>query len=242
MDKKELWMQLRTYYFDHVVQPGLFDRIAAKFGNANPSYHAFAHKIARKHGWKTGFALKALNEYKKFIFLGLVSDFQVTPSKIIDVVWHEHILFSKAYREFCDQVIQQPFDHYPELVPMEDQTGQFSAQYLDTIELYKKEFDLEPPADIWGNTKFDQDRVKQNGYSSKKKEYSGDGGSYDSTPLYSHFESEPAASYPEFTGFGDGDFGGGGASGDFGSDSSSDGGGDSGGDGGGCSGGCGGGD
>jgi len=54
-------------------------------------------------------------------------------------------------------------------------------------ETRQKEFDLEPPADIWGHTKFDQDRVKQNGYSSKKKEYSGDGGSYDSTPLYSHF-------------------------------------------------------
>ncbi len=243
MDKKELWLQLRTYYFDHVVQPGLFDRIAAKFGNANPSYHAFAHKIARKHGWKTGFALRALNEYKKFIYLGLVSDFHVTPSKIIDVVWHEHLLFSKAYREFCDQVIHQPFDHFPELVPMEDQTGRFSAQYLDTITLYKKEFDLDPPVDIWGNTKFDQEQVKQNGFTSKKKETLGDSGSmYDSTPLYNHFESEPATSYPEFTGFGEGDFGGGGASGDFGSDSSSDGGGDSGGDGGGCSGGCGGGD
>lgn len=102
---------------------------------ANP-HHAFAHKIARKHGWKTSFALRALNEYKKFIFLGLVSDFHVTPSKIIDVVFSMNIFFfSKAYREFCEQVIQQPFDHFPELVPMEDQTGRFSAQYLDTIAL-----------------------------------------------------------------------------------------------------------
>jgi hypothetical protein len=241
MDKKELWMQLRHYYFEHVVNPGLFDRIAAKFDHANPSYHAFAHKIARKHGWKTGFALKALNEYKKFVFLGLVSDFQVTPSKIIDVVWHEHLLFSKAYRDFCEQVIRQPFDHYPELVPMEDQTGRFSAQYLDTLALYKKEFDLDPPADIWGDAKFDKEQVKRNGYQSKKKEYISDSGiSYDSTPLYTHFDAEPAASFPEFSGFGDGDAGGGGASGDF--SDGSDSGGDSGGDGGGCSGGCGGGD
>lgn len=240
MEKKEVWLRLRNYYFNHVVNPGLFDRIAAKFGKANPSYHAFAHKIAHKHGWKTPFALRALNEYKKFIFLGLVSDFQVTPSKIIDVVWHEHILFSKAYREFCEQVIGQPFDHYPELVPLEDQTGRFSAQYLDTIDLYKKEFSQDPPADIWGNTKFDQEQVKRNGYTSKKKESLSDSGdNYDSTPLYSYFESA-AASFPEFTGYGDGDFGGGGASGDF-SDGNSDSS-DGGSDGGGCSGGCGGGD
>lgn len=245
MDKKELWLQLRQYYFGHVVNPGLFDRIAAKFGNANPSYHAFAHKIARKHGWKTSFALRALNEYKKFVFLGLVSDFQVTPSKIIDVVWHEHILFSKAYREFCEQIIKQPFDHYPELMPMEDQTGRFSAQYLDTLALYKNEFDQYPPADIWGDAKFDKEQVKRNGYQSKKKETLVDSGSsYDSTPLFTQFEASPAASFPEFSGFGDGDFGGAGASGDFsdGDSGSSDSGGDSGGDGGGCSGGCGGGD
>ena len=27
--------------------------------------------------------------------------FGVTPSKVIDQVWHEHILFSRAYRDFC---------------------------------------------------------------------------------------------------------------------------------------------
>jgi hypothetical protein len=245
MDKKELWLKLRKYHFNHIVSPGLWDQITSRFGNADPSFMAFAGKIARKHGWKTHFALRALNEYKKFIYLGLVSDFQVTPSKIIDVVWHEHILFSKGYRDFCNEVIGQPFDHYPELVPAEQQTGRFSAQYLDTIELYRAEFGLEPPVDIWGDTKFDKEQVKRNGYQSAKKksnDNSNDGGSnmlIDSAPLYSHFESEPAMSYPEFNGFGGGDFGGGGSGSSW--DDSSDGGSDAGGDGGGCSGGCGGG-
>ena len=245
MHKKDLWLKLRNYTFDHVVSPGLWDKISARFGKTDPSLMAFAHKIGKKHGWTTPFTLRAINEYKKFIFLGLASDFQVTPSKIIDVVWHEHLLFSKAYREFCDQVIRQPFDHYPELVPMEDQTGRFSAQYLDTVALYKKEFDIDPPVAIWGDTKFDQEQVKKNGYQSKKKDTgTSDSGSdgiiYGNEPLYSHFESEPAVAYPEFSGYEGGDAGGGGASGDWG-DSSSDSGSDGGGDSGGCSGGCGGG-
>ena len=245
MDKKELWLKLKNYHFDHIVSPGLWDHITSRFGKADPSFRAFAGKIARKHGWKTHFALRALNEYKKFIYLGLVSDFLVTPSKIIDVVWHEHLLFSKAYRDFCNEVIEQPFDHYPELVPAEEQTGRFSAQYLDTIELYQAEFGLGPPVDIWGDTKFDKEQVRRNGYQSarkKRNDNSSDSGSstlIDTAPLHSHFESEPATAYPEFSGFGDGDFGGGGSSSSWGD--SSDGGSDAGGDGGGCSGGCGGG-
>ena len=126
MNKKSLWLRLRNYHFDHVVSPGLWDHITAKFGHTNPSLKAFAGKIARKHGWKNSFALHAIDEYKKFVYLGIISDFQVTPSKFIDVVWHEHILFSKAYREFCLDVIQQPFDHHPELLPMRDPTVRFS--------------------------------------------------------------------------------------------------------------------
>jgi hypothetical protein len=241
MNKKELWLRLKAYHFDHIVTPGLLEHITARFGHINPSAKAFARKVAKKHGWKNDFALKALGEYKKFIYLGLVSDFEVTPSKIIDTVWHEHLLFTKAYRDFCTHVIEQPFDHHPELLPMSDQTGRFSAQYLDTINLYKTEFDIEPPVDIWGDTKFDKDELEKNGYHSKKKKSSSiDGGGDSSTPLHSHFGSESAAAYPEFTGYEGGDFGGGGSSGGWGDggDSGSDGGGD----GGGCSGGCGGGD
>ncbi len=237
MNKKDLWLHLKAYQFDHIVPPGLWEHVTARFGKTDPSVKAFARKIAKKHDWKNNFAARALSEYKKFVYLGLISDFQVTPSKVIDVVWHEHLLFSKAYRDFCNEVIHQPFDHHPELLPMEDQTGRFSAQYLDTIELYKKEFDIEPPADIWGDTKFDKEQQKKGSYRSNKKQQNSNNNNsslYDGeAPLYACFASEPATAYPEFTGFGDGDAGGGGAGGEWGDSSGADGGG--------CSGGCGGG-
>jgi hypothetical protein len=239
MNKKTLWLKLKAYHFDHVVSPGLWKHITATFGGIDASVKAFAGKIARKHGWKNQFAIRALTEYKKFVYLGIVSEFQVTPSKFIDVVWHEHLLFSKAYRDFCNDVIEQVFDHHPELLPMADQTGRFSAQYLDTIDLYKKEFGVEPPADIWGTTKFDREQLKQDGYKSVRKKRNNDGAdsgwiATDNEPLHSYFDV--SESYTEFNG---GDFGGGGASGGWGDSTSSDSGG---GDGGGCSGGCGGGD
>lgn len=247
MNKKELWLKLRAYHFDHLVPTNLWQHISAAFGGPDAFSKAFAAKIARKHGWSNPFALKAISEYKKFVYLGVVSDFHVTPSKIIDVVWHEHILFTSAYRQFCDQVICYQFDHHPELVPMADETGRFNAQYLDTIELYANEFGFAPPTDIWGETKFDKEALKAKNYSSREKTvYTASSGSdsyYSDDALCTYFDGSPA------TEFGGGDFGGGGASGDWsdgnGHDSDSGGdsgdGGDGGDGGGGCSGGCGGG-
>lgn len=249
MNKKVLWLKLRGYHFDHLVPTNLWQHVSAAFGGTDAFSKAFAAKIARKHGWNNKFALKAISEYKKFVYLGVVSDFHVTPSKIIDVVWHEHILFTSAYRQFCHDVIHYQFDHHPELVPMADETGRFNAQYEDTVEFYISEFGFEPPADIWGETKYNKEKLREKNYSSREKTvYAVSDSSntyYSDDSLSSYFDGASSG-----TEFGGGDFGGGGASGDWsdGNDAgSSDSGGDSGGsdgggDGGGCSGGCGGGD
>ena len=238
MNKKDLWLRLKAYHFNHLVPPYLWIKVTAAFGGEDASTKAFADKIARKLQWKLRFALRAIREYKKFIYLGAVGDFVVTPSKIIDQVWHEHLLFTKAYRDFCTDVLGFSFDHNPELIPMTDQTGTFNAQYLDTLELYKKEFSIDPPEDIWSQPKFDKELVPINGYSSKKKTTTAGGDSgpyYSDTPLYTYFNSDTEM-LGEFGGVDGGDGSGAGASDSWSSDSDSSG--DSGSS---CSSGCGGG-
>ncbi|MCC7297299.1 MAG: hypothetical protein IT244_03105 [Bacteroidia bacterium] len=154
MNKKELWQKLFSYHFEQLVPTHLWDEIAAKFGGENPFTLAFADKLCRKYEWKKQFALKAIWEYKKFVFLGVISEFKVTPSSIIDQVWHEHLLFSVGYRKFCKDVIEHEFDHHPELTPSDTQTEAFQAQYYQTLVLYETEFGMQAPQDIWGNTKF----------------------------------------------------------------------------------------
>lgn len=154
MNKKELWLNIANYHFDHLVPIHLWDIIISKFGGENPSARAFNEKLSRKLNWDYNFAQKAIWEYKKFVYLGVISDFSVTPSKIIDQVWHEHILFSSGYRDFCRDIINYNFDHNPELIGIDIQTEIFQSQYCHTIELYKKEFGITPPIDIWGETKF----------------------------------------------------------------------------------------
>jgi hypothetical protein len=77
MNKMELWLRLKNYHFEHIISPGLWDLIRENFGGPDASTKAFASKIARKHGWNKPFALRAILEYKKFVYLGLVSDFYV---------------------------------------------------------------------------------------------------------------------------------------------------------------------
>ena len=152
--KKELWVRLRDYHFDNLVPPHLTDRVAAVFGGVDAPTQAFASKLSRKHGWTARFARHAIREYKKFVYLGVTNTIKVTPSKVIDVVWHEHLLFSRPYREFCDKVLEQPFDHNPELIAADDQTEIFNLQFEATLDAYEREFNCTPPQDVWGVTKF----------------------------------------------------------------------------------------
>jgi len=249
MNKKELWLRLKSYHFDDLVPASLWDHIQGKFGGTNASTKAFANKLARKLGWSYAFSLRAIHEYKKFVYLGVTSDFVVTPSQVIDQVWHQHLLFSKAYRKFCQEVIEYNFDHSPELVFADDQTGVYNAQYLDTLELYEKEFGMGLPSDIWGEPKFVERGKTAYSYRSRKKTTviaDGDGRSgtyYSDTPLCDFFDTSNGESFAEFGGFEGGDSGGGGAGGSWGDgDSSSDSSGSDSGSCSSCSSGCGGGD
>ena len=215
--KQKLWLALKAYNFEHLVPPHLSDQILSIFGGEDASKKAFAKKLSAKLGWSTDFALKAIDEYKKFVFLGVASDFNVTPSKVIDQVWHEHQLFTKGYREFCAEVIFTQFDHSPELVPIDTETGVFNAQYHETLQVYKTEFSIDPPEEIWGKPKFALEKISNSSnYTSKKKKRDSEylsSFSDDNTPLYLTFPSDEIThtSHPEFTGFGGGHFGGAGA-------------------------------
>ena len=226
--KKELWESLQDYHFANLVPTHLTDRVVEMFGGKDASSKAFASKLSRKLGWTSEFALRAITEYKKFVFLGVISTGNVTPSKVIDQVWHEHQLFTKAYREFCSEVIDKEFDHTPELIPVPQQTQQFNQQYLDTLALYRAEFNVEPPAAIWAVTKFDPNSLpakstdKNRPKASRKGGTAGDGIIYQNDPplytLVDAFESGGHSS-PGFHGFGGGSSGGGGATDDWGASS-----------------------
>lgn len=209
-ERKALWLRLRHYQFDHLVPAQLSNHVAALFGPHHASTRAFAGKLRRKLGWNGRFALRAIDEYRKFLFLGVVVDTPVTPSKVIDQVWHEHLLFTRGYREFCRDVLQHDFDHHPELVPVDAQTAAFSEQYERTLQRYVAEFNVLPPADIWGTPKFALEVTPRAKRPERRAETGGD------APLYLWFDGRDGGpstmDLPEFGGGGGFDGGGAGDS------------------------------
>jgi hypothetical protein len=236
--KAELWKRLRAYRFENLVPPQLVDKLATLF-EGDASTRAFAGKLGRKVGWDMRYALRAIEEYKRFLYLGMVSDFYVTPPKAIDKVWHEHLLFTRAYREFCRDVLGRDFDHAPELLPVQEQTEEFHAQYAATLSLYFDEFHSPPPFEIWGAPKFGMHAGSVKAAPRKKERRTrADDGSvyYDGSPLHISVDSSDLWS-EGFEGFGGGGgFSGAGSSGDYSAADASSGDGGSG-----CSSGCGGG-
>lgn len=89
-------------------------------------------------------------EYRKFLALQLLySEADIVPCKVVDEMWHRHILDTAAYREDCDAIFGRFLDHFPYF----GMRGEADAQalhdaYADTLDRYREAFG-EPPADTW---------------------------------------------------------------------------------------------
>ena len=88
-------------------QQQLYQRICA-YELDDPSHEiGFLAHLMRANGWSRPFALGAIDEYRKFVFLALEADHPVTPSDQVDQVWHLHLLFSDTYwNDFCPRVLK----------------------------------------------------------------------------------------------------------------------------------------
>jgi hypothetical protein len=69
------------------------------------SHLTFTDRLARENGWTYEFCIRAILEYKKFIYLICLSDQPVTPSDEVDQVWHLHLIYTQSYwKEFCGKL------------------------------------------------------------------------------------------------------------------------------------------
>lgn len=84
-----------------------------------------------------------LEEAIKFLILANDSTSHTcTPSRRVDLVWHEFILFTRLYAAFCQEYFGKFIHHEPAAA------GQScSAAYQHTLELYRQRFG--PPNTSW---------------------------------------------------------------------------------------------
>lgn len=109
----------------------------------------FTGRLARENGWSIEYSIRVIEEYKKFIFLLLVSQRPLTPSDQVDQVWHLHLLYTQSYWEdFCENTIQRKIHHGPTKGGTAEKT-KFTNWYEETKKKYLEVFKTEIPTDIW---------------------------------------------------------------------------------------------
>ncbi|MGB4772841.1 MAG: hypothetical protein WBP58_15355 [Chitinophagaceae bacterium] len=119
-----------------------------------PSEYGFTIRLADENFWTSSFTDQAILEYKKFMYLAATADTMVSPSEIVDQVWHQHLVFTRSYQDFCD-LLGKPVQHIPS-TQNKGEFEKFRRAKERTMIQYREAFG-EPPAAIWEHgSMFDQ--------------------------------------------------------------------------------------
>ncbi|MBX7226238.1 MAG: hypothetical protein K1X55_09415 [Chitinophagales bacterium] len=138
--QRRLWDRIRNFELDH----------------PNQAFN-FTDRLARENGWTYAYALAAVVEYKRFIFLICISDKPLSPSDQVDQVWHLHLIYTESYWiDFCKKTLFKKIHHGPTRGGKEEK-DKYEELYSFTLERYKEIFMENPPQDIWPSS---QERFK----------------------------------------------------------------------------------
>lgn len=131
----------------------LWEKIEAFNLDCPLAEYGFSTRLAAENAWTKNFTQKAIQEYKKFMYLAAMSDTMVSPSEIVDVVWHQHLVFTQSYTAFCE-ILGKSIHHFPSLHSKEDYS-RFKLAKERTARLYNENFGALPPQFWEYDTMFD---------------------------------------------------------------------------------------
>lgn len=95
-------------------------------------------RIMKEHGYTKEFSTKAVREVKRMLYIHTVLE-PASPSNLIDMAWHEMLLFTRFYKDFCTFLDTDFIHHDPTPGPPDN-----GRMYLKTKENYKIIFGIEP--------------------------------------------------------------------------------------------------
>ena len=129
--------------------PELLKRIMAHPLDDPDASFPFSLRLARENGWTREFALAAIEEYRRFIYLICISSEELTPSDEVDQVWHQHLAYTRDYwQTFCETVTGKPIHHGP-TSGGQSEDRRYDRNYRRTLNLYEAVFTQAPPAELW---------------------------------------------------------------------------------------------
>ncbi len=91
-------------------------------------------------------------EYRRFLAVHLAfPEMDVVPCKLVDEMWHRHILDTAAYREDCQRLFGRFLDHFPYFGMRGPEDAEaLEGAYVETLARYREAFG-EPPVGTWIN-------------------------------------------------------------------------------------------
>ncbi len=92
----------------------VWQRLSCYSIGPNDAALSFADRLARENGWSTSHAGRVIEEYKRFAFLVVTGEREVTPSDAVNQAWHLHLTYTRDYWErFCPDVLGKALHHGP---------------------------------------------------------------------------------------------------------------------------------
>ena len=126
----------------------LWDRLDALSLDDMDAEFPFSARLARDNGWSRAFAARVCEEYKRFVYLAIVADHQVTPSDEVDQAWHLHMTYTRHYWGPFKEVLGRALHHGPTAGGARERV-RYQDNYAKTLASYAREFDAPPPRAIW---------------------------------------------------------------------------------------------
>src|SRR5689334_22386491 len=95
-------------------QADLLRRIDEHRFDSDSATQRFEDRHMSENGWSSEFAGRAIREYRRFAFIAAAGGHPVTPSDVVDEVWHLHLLYTRYYWDvFCGEVLRTRLHHDP---------------------------------------------------------------------------------------------------------------------------------
>ena len=84
-------------------------------------------------------------EYKRFLHLNKkFPDFPIVPHTSMDLMWHQHILDTRAYHSDCNKVFGEYFHHFPYFgIRSEEDKNDLTSAFEETQIIYANQFGSE---------------------------------------------------------------------------------------------------
>ena len=109
---------------------------------------AMLTRLQQEQGWTLAFTRLAVDEYRRFVQLAVTAPHAVTPSKVVDEVWHTHLMFKQDYWTRFTPLLPAPLHHEPG-DGTSSSNAHFRDQYTRTLDLYQATFGQVPPPEVW---------------------------------------------------------------------------------------------